>query len=83
MTFLPLLLTVAGGLFCVGCVASLAFLLTWRDFAATPPERTRRHWWAVLPGTALLLGLLLWTLLHVMLLWTPNAAPVAFATPAP
>lgn len=76
-------LTLAGGLLCAACVVGLGFLLSWRDFAATPPERARRFLLVVLPGSSLLLGLLLWTLLHVMLLWTPASTSMALATPAP
>ena len=81
MTFLPMLLTVGGGLLCAACVGGLAFLLSWREMAATPPERARRLYLAVLPGASLLLGLLLWTLLHVMLLWAPGASPAVAVTP--
>ncbi|OWP63910.1 hypothetical protein CDA63_06775 [Hymenobacter amundsenii] len=72
-----LFLTFLGLLWCGGSVAALAALLTWRELAATPPERTRRLLAVVLPAAALLLGSVLWTLLHVMLLWGPAAAAVA------
>ncbi|SDX90628.1 hypothetical protein [Hymenobacter psychrophilus] len=66
------------GLFwCVGSIVVLATLLTWHERAATPPERSRRLLAVVLPAAALLLGSVLWALLHVMLLWGPGAAAVA------
>jgi hypothetical protein len=81
MLLLSMLLTAAGGLVCAACVGGLAFLLSWRELAATPLERARRLYRAVLPGAALLLGLLLWTMLHVMLLWAPGASPAVAVTP--
>lgn len=81
MTLLPLLLTVAGGLVCVACVGGLAFLLSWRDLAATPTERARRLYRALLPGATVLLGLLLWTMFQVMLLWAPGASATIAAAP--
>lgn len=70
-------LTFLGLLWCVGSIIILATLLIWRERAATPPERSRRLLAVVLPAAALLLGSVLWTLLHVMLLWGPGAAAVA------
>jgi hypothetical protein len=81
MTLFPMLLTVGGGLLCAACVGGLAYLLSWRELAATPLERTRRLYMAVLPGAGLLLGLLLWTLLHVMLLWAPGVFPAVAVAP--
>ncbi|NVO29976.1 hypothetical protein [Hymenobacter lapidiphilus] len=70
-------LTFLGLFWCVASIVSLATLLTWRERAATPPERSRRLLTIVLPAAALLLGSVLWTLLHVMLLWDSGAAAVA------
>jgi hypothetical protein len=81
MTLLPLLLTLAGGLVCAACVGGLAFLLSWRELAATPTQRARRLYRAVLPGATALLGLLLWTLVQVMLLWAPGATPAIAVAP--
>ena len=77
MNLLLLSLTLLGLLWCVGSITALATLLTWRERAATAPQRTRRLLMVVLPAAALLLGSMLWTLLHVMLLWGPGAAAVA------
>ncbi|RFP64458.1 hypothetical protein D0N36_14160 [Hymenobacter lapidiphilus] len=74
MTFF---LTFLGLFWCTASIVALATLLTWRERAATPPERSRRLLAVVLPAAALLLGSVLWTLLHVMLLWGPGAAAVA------
>ncbi|TGE10280.1 hypothetical protein [Hymenobacter fodinae] len=81
MTILPTLLTLGGVLLCAACVGGLAFLLSWRELAATPLERARRLYRVVLPGAGLLLGLVVWTLLHVMLLWAPGASPAVAVTP--
>ncbi|UOQ79733.1 hypothetical protein [Hymenobacter sp. 5414T-23] len=62
-------------------MGSLAYLLSWRELAATPPERARRLYLGVLPGASVLLGLLLWTLLHVMLLWAPGTTPTVAVAP--
>lgn len=69
-------LTLGGLLVCAACIAALAWLLTWRERAATPPQRRLRLVAVVLPAASLLLGTVLWTLLHVMLLWAPGAVPV-------
>ncbi|MBT9391719.1 hypothetical protein KLP40_00975 [Hymenobacter sp. NST-14] len=69
--------TFLGLIWCLGSLTVLALLLTWRERAATAPARTRRLLTVVLPAAALLLGSLLWTLVHVMLLWGPGAAAVA------
>ncbi|WP_019948557.1 hypothetical protein [Hymenobacter aerophilus] len=70
-------LTFLGLLWCVVSIVILATLLTWRERAATPPARSWRLLAVVLPAAALLLGSVLWTLLHVMLLWGPGAALAA------
>ena len=70
-------LTFLGLLWCIGSIVLLATLLTWRERAATPPARSWRLLAVVLPAAALLLGSVLWTLLHVMLLWGPGAALAA------
>ncbi|UOQ78233.1 hypothetical protein MUN84_06505 [Hymenobacter sp. 5516J-16] len=72
-------LTLAGVLLCAACIGALALLLTWRERAATAPARWQRFVTVVLPGSALLLGLMLWTLLHVMLLWAPGTTGVVAA----
>lgn len=77
MNLAQLSLTLAGMLVCALCVGALAVLLTWRERAASGPERTRRLVVVVLPVAGLLLGLVLWTLLHVMLLWAPGSPAVA------
>ncbi|GAB3306071.1 hypothetical protein [Hymenobacter tenuis] len=78
MTLSQLGLTLGGLLLCALCLAALAVLLTWRERAPSTTERWRRLIAVVLPGSAVLLGLLLWTLLHVMLLWAPTTAtPIA------
>ncbi|TGD79029.1 hypothetical protein EU557_18845 [Hymenobacter wooponensis] len=74
-------LTAGGGLLCAACIGGLAYLLSWRELAATPSERARRLYLAVLPGASFLLSLLLWTLLHVMLLWAPGASPAVAVAP--
>ncbi|GAB2769127.1 hypothetical protein HNQ93_000273 [Hymenobacter luteus] len=73
MNLAQLGLTLAGSLLCAGCIGALAVLLTWRERAASAPERWQRLVTVVLPGSVVLLGLMLWTLLHVMLLWAPGA----------
>ncbi|WP_426492969.1 hypothetical protein [Hymenobacter sp. 102] len=73
MHLLQLGFTLLGLLWCAGSVAALAALLTWRERAATFVVRTQRLLVVVLPCATLLLGSVLWTLLHVMLLWGPNA----------
>ncbi|UYZ63187.1 hypothetical protein [Hymenobacter weizhouensis] len=70
-------LTLTGLLLCAGCVTALAWLLTWRERAATPPLRHLRLVAVVLPTAAVLLGVVLWTLLHVMLLWAPGSGALA------
>ncbi|NVO85295.1 hypothetical protein [Hymenobacter terrestris] len=70
-------LTFLGLFWCVASIVILATLLVWRERAATPPERSRRLLAVVLPAAAVLLGSILWTLLHVMLLWGSGAATVA------
>ncbi|MBT2557242.1 hypothetical protein J7E24_05565 [Hymenobacter sp. ISL-91] len=70
-------LTFLGLVWCVASIVMLAALLTWRERAATPPARSWRLLAVVLPAAALLLGSVLWTLLHVMLLWGQGAATVA------
>jgi hypothetical protein len=78
MNLLQLGLSLLGLLWCAGSVAALAALLTWRERAATFAARSQRLLLVVLPCSALLLGSVLWALLHVMLLWGPNAPqPVA------
>lgn len=69
MDILQLGFSLLGALWCAGSVAALAALLTWRERAATFVARTQRLLVIVLPCAALLLGSVLWTLLHVMLLW--------------
>lgn len=70
-------LTLAGLLLCAGCITVLAWLLTWRERAAAPPQRHLRLVAVVLPAATLLLGVVLWTLLHVMLLWAPGTGALA------
>ncbi|AHJ98843.1 hypothetical protein [Hymenobacter swuensis] len=65
-------------LWCAGSVAALAALLTWRERAATFIARSQRLVMVVLPCATVLLGSVLWVLLHVMLLWGQNA-PAAVA----
>ena len=77
MNLLQLSLTFLGLVWCLGSITALATLLTWRERAATVAARTRRLLAVVLPAAALLLGSMLWTLLHVMLLWGPGAAVAA------
>ncbi|RSK51436.1 hypothetical protein [Hymenobacter rigui] len=72
MNLLQLGFSLLGLLWCAGSVAALAALLTWRERAATFVARTQRLLMVVLPCAALLLGSVLWTLLHVMLLWGQN-----------
>ncbi|MCA8831414.1 hypothetical protein [Hymenobacter pini] len=78
MNLLQLGFSLLGLLWCAGSIALLAALLTWRERAATFAARTQRLLVVVLPCAAVLLSSVLWTLLHVMLLWgqgTPQ--PVA------
>ncbi|MDQ2772304.1 MAG: hypothetical protein M3Y54_17600 [Bacteroidota bacterium] len=63
-------LTFLGVLFCFGDVAMLGVLLTWQERAATPADRWRRLVRGVLPGTAVLLGLLLLAFTQLLLLWS-------------
>ncbi|MDB5236152.1 MAG: hypothetical protein JWR44_3145 [Hymenobacter sp.] len=71
MTSLPnFFLTFLGLLFCVGDVAALGFLLTWQERAASPSARRQRLLRSVLPGTVVLLGLLLLAFTQLMLLWS-------------
>ena len=63
-------LTFLGVLFCFGDVAMLGMLLTWQERAATPAGRWRRLVRGVLPGTAVLLGLLLLAFTQLLLLWS-------------
>lgn len=69
MNILQIGLSLLGVLWCAGSVALLAALLTWRDRAATFVARSQRLLLVVLPGATVLLGSVLWVLLHVMLLW--------------
>ena len=62
--------TLLGVLFCLGDVAMLGVLLTWQERAATPADRWRRLVRGVLPGTAVLLGLLLLAFTQLLLLWS-------------
>ena len=64
-------LTLLGVLFCAGDVTALALLLTWQERAPSPHVRRLRLLRGVLPGTVLLLALLLLALVHLMLLWRP------------
>lgn len=69
MTFLPqFALPFLGLLFCVGDVAALALLLTWQERAPSPAVRRLRLLRGVLPGTALLLVLLLLAVVQLALL---------------
>ena len=77
MNILQIGLSLLGVLWCAGSVALLAALLTWRERAATFVARSQRLLLVVLPGATVLLGSVLWVLLHVMLLWGPNAPVVA------
>ncbi|RSK45794.1 hypothetical protein [Hymenobacter perfusus] len=77
MNILQIGLSLLGVLWCAGSVAMLAALLTWRERAATFMARSQRLLLVVLPGAAVLLGSVLWVLLHVMLLWGQNAPAVA------
>lgn len=78
MNLLQLGFSLLGLLWCAGSVAALAALLTWRERAATFAARTQRLLAVVLPCAALLLASVLWTLLHVMLLWGQHGPdPVA------
>ena len=77
MNPIHLSLTLAGLVLCAACIAALAWLLTWRERAATPPQRHLRLVAVVLPAASLLLGTVLWTLLHVMLLWAPGSGALA------
>ncbi|RSK35457.1 hypothetical protein [Hymenobacter metallilatus] len=77
MNFLQLGFSLLGLLWCAGSVAALAALLTWRERAATFAARTQRLLVVVLPCATLLLGSVLWTLLHMMLLWGHAAPAVA------
>lgn len=79
MNLAQLGLTLAGVLVCAACIGALAVLLTWRERAASAPERWQRLILVVLPGATVLLGVLLWTLLHVMLLWAPGATTAVAA----
>ncbi|MBX0290885.1 hypothetical protein K3G63_10570 [Hymenobacter sp. HSC-4F20] len=79
MNLAQLGLTLAGIVVCATCIGALAVLLTWRERAASSPERWQRLIVVVVPGAAVLLGVLLWTLLHVMLLWAPGAATAVAA----
>lgn len=77
MNLLQVGLSLLGLIWCAGSIAALAALLTWRERAATFVARTRRLLTVVLPCAALLLASVLWTLLHVMLLWGQSAPAVA------
>ena len=80
MTFLAqFALPLLGLLFCAGDVGALAVLLTCQERAPTPRLRRQRLLPGVLPGTVLLLGLLLLALVQLLLLWWPAqaAGPVA------
>ncbi|WP_046244589.1 hypothetical protein [Hymenobacter terrenus] len=65
-------LTLLGVLFCVGDVAALGFLLTWQERAPSPDLRRLRLLRGVLPGTVLLLSLLLLAFTQLMLLWSSH-----------
>lgn len=71
MMFPQLALTLLGSLFCAGDVAVLAWLLTWQERAPSPDLRRLRLLRGVLPGTVVLLALLLLALVQLMLLWRP------------
>lgn len=62
--------TFLGLIFCAGDLTALALLLTWQERAPSPALRRLRLWRGVLPGTALLLALLLLTMVQLMLLWS-------------
>ena len=78
MPVLSIVLSFLGMLWCAGSVAALAALLTWRERAATFMARSQRLVMVVLPCATVLLGSVLWVMLHVMLLWG-QSAPVAVA----
>jgi hypothetical protein len=63
-------LTFLGMLFCAGDVAALGFLLSWQERAPSPATRRERLLRGVLPGTIILLALLLLALVQIMLLWS-------------
>ena len=63
-------LTFLGVLFCIGDVAALGLLLTWKERAPSPDLRWRRLIRGVLPATVVLLGLLLLAFTQLMLLWS-------------
>ena len=70
MTMLPqFALTLLGLLFCAGDLTVLALLLTWQERAPSPAARRGRLLRGVLPGTAVLLALLLLVVVQLALLW--------------
>jgi hypothetical protein len=71
MTLLPeFFLTFLGVVFCAGDVTALAFLLNWQQMAPSPDERRHRLLRGVVPGTVVLLALLLLAIVQLMLLWS-------------
>ena len=70
MTMLPqFVLTLLGLLLCAGDLTALALLLTWQERAPSPATRRQRLLRGVLPGTAVLLALLLLAVVQLALLW--------------
>ena len=71
MTLLPeFFLTFLGLIFCAGDVTALAILLNWQEMAPSPDERRHRLLRGVVPGTLLLLSLLLLTIVQLTLMWS-------------
>ena len=70
MTMLPqFVLTLLGLLLCAGDLTALALLLTWQERAPSPATRRQRLLRGVLPGTVVLLALLLLVVVQLALLW--------------
>ena len=69
-SFSQMAITLPGLLFCAGDVLALGFLLACQERALSPATRLRRRLRAVLPATAVLLGLLLLAFTQLMLLWS-------------
>ena len=67
-------LTVVSLLICVGDVTALAMMLTWQERAATPDVRRQRLLTGVVPGSSLLLLVLLGVLFFLLMLWSPQGA---------
>jgi|GEM_PF-2004733 len=67
-------LTLVALLICAGDVAALATLLTWQERAADPDSRRLRLLRGVLPGTSVLLLVLLGMVFSLMMLWSPQGA---------